>query len=641
MIVPARDPNPRSPDSSASGNTPLPGLCLMALGVVYGDIGTSPLYAVRESIFGATDIAVTPGAVLGILSLIFWSLILVISVKYLLLILRADNNGEGGVLALLALLDPWQHRGGRRSAALVILGTFGAALLFGDGMLTPAISVLSAVEGLEVAAPSMQSYVLPATAFILLLLFLFQRQGTARVGSTFGPITIVWFLVLAGLGISSIIDHPRILAAIDPRFAVSFLAADPGRGFLVLGSVFLVVTGGETLFADMGHFGARPIRIAWFALVLPSLLLNYFGQGAYILANPASAHHPFYNIVPAVGVYPMIALSTVMTVIASQAVISGTYSLVRQAVQLGQAPPLSIIQTSAEEIGQIYVPFINWVLLIGVLLLVFGFGSSSALASAYGIAVSATMAITTILTFFVMRDRWKWPRPAVWLVTVSLLIIDLSFLGANLLKVASGGWFPLLVAGVALFMMLTWRRGRDLLHDRVRQRTLAIDMFLESLALDPPERIPGTAVFLTGIGDNVPSGLLHHLKLNTVLHEQVILITAITEDVPQVPASQRFDVTPLPYGFYRVIVYYGFMQSPNIPVAVNMCREFNLVPKPPVETLAYYADRTSIQPSDATGGMWTWRKRLFGYMVRNSQRAAQFYKLPPNNSVEIGIQVEL
>ncbi len=622
------------------GGTPLPFMCMLALGVVFGDIGTSPLYAVRESFFGDVTMPVITSTVLGVLSLIFWSLILVISIKYLTIILRADNRGEGGVLAMLALLDPWK-REGKGSMVLILLGAFGAALLFGDGMLTPAISVLSAVEGLEVAAPSLKHVVVPATCAILLLLFLFQRKGTAKIGSIFGPIMGLWFVVLGILGAASIIHNPGVLRALNPYWAVHLFVEFPGRGFLVLGSVFLAVTGGEAMYADMGHFGARPIRIAWFALVLPSLLLNYFGQGAFILAHPGLAQHPFYNIVPKVAVYPMIVLATVVTVIASQAIISGTYSMVRQAIQLGQSPPLKVIQTSAEEIGQIYVPLINWVLLVGVLLLVLSFGSSSALAAAYGVGVNAAMVIDATLMFFVIREKWNWPIYLAGLIMGGLLLVDLAFLGANLFKVENGGWFPLTVAGVVLFMMVTWRKGRQLLQDRVRQRTLAIDLFLSSLALEPPERIPGTAVFLTGPGDNVPAGLLHHLKLNTVLHEQVVLITAITEDVPTVRASERFEVTQLPYGFYRVLVYYGFMQSPNIPVAVNMCREFNLVPTPKTDSVVYYADRASVRPSDTTGGMVTWRKRLFAFMMRNSQRAVEFYKLPPGNSVELGIQVEL
>lgn len=628
-------------ESQGRGGTPLPFMCLLALGVVFGDIGTSPLYAVRESFFGESIMPVMPDTVLGVLSLIFWSLILVISIKYLTIILRADNRGEGGVLAMLALLDPRKRQGSRGARAITLLAAFGAALLFGDGMLTPAITVLSAVEGLEVAAPALKHVVVPATSAILFFLFIFQHKGTAKIGSVFGPVMGLWFLVLAVLGGAAIIHYPAVLKAMNPYWAVHLFLEFPGRAFLVLGAVFLAVTGGEALYADMGHFGAQPIRIAWFVLVLPALLLNYFGQGAYILANPSAAHHPFYNIVPAAGVYPMIVLATMVSVIASQAIISGTYSMVRQAIQLGQSPPLKVIQTSAEEIGQIYVPLINWVLLCGVLLLVFGFGSSSALASAYGVGVNAAMAIDATLMFFVIRDKWKWAVPLAALVMGSLLLVDLAFLGANLFKIASGGWFPLTVAGVILFLMVTWWRGRQLLQDRVRQRTLAVDLFLSSLALDPPERIPGTAVFLTPPGDNVPSGLLHHLKLNTVLHEQVILITAITEDIPVVRASERFEVTKLSYGFHRVLVYYGFMQSPNIPVAVNMCREFNLVPIPEADSVVYYADRASVIPSDTTGGMQTWRKRLFAFMMRNSQRAVEFYKLPPGNSVELGIQVEL
>jgi len=615
------------------------GLSLAALGIVYGDIGTSPLYAVRECFFGASKIGVTEENVLGILSLIFWALILIVSVKYLLLVMRADNRGEGGVLALLALLEPW-GRVGRRSATLVLLGVFGAALLYGDGMLTPTISVLSAVEGLEIAAPAVSHLVIPVTIVILILLFSFQKRGTAQIGAIFGPIMLVWFCLLAVFGIVSIAENPHVLIALNPLEGVSFMMREGGVAFVVLGGVFLVVTGGEALYADMGHFGRRPIRIAWFALVLPALVLNYFGQGAFILEHTQAARHPFYNLVPHWAVFPMIAFATVVTVIASQAVISGTYSLVRQAIQLGQSPQIEVIQTSAEEIGQIYVPLTNWVLMFATIALVLSFKTSSNLAAAYGVAVSSTMVITSVLMFFVMRDRWKWPPMITWSVTILFFSIDMTFMSANLFKVADGGWFPLVVGCCALLLMRTWDMGKSLLRERTSQRSIPIDTLLQSLALDPPARIPGTAVFLTSTGDSVPNGLLHHLKLNTVLHENVILMTAITKEVPRVPASHRFEVQKLTCGFYRVYVNYGFMQSPNLSVAVKLCQDLTLIPSSDSDITAYYADRITLHISESQGGMAVWRKRLFAFMMHNSQRAVEFYRLPPGNSVELGIQVE-
>ena len=641
MSSPQSSPAPSAAASSGSG---LPRLTLAALGVVYGDIGTSPLYAVRDCFFGANPVAVTPADMLGVLSLIFWSLLLVISVKYLLVVMRADNNGEGGILALLALIDPWRH--GLRylnrpmSRALILLGIFGAALLFGDGMLTPAISVLSAVEGLQVAAPHMKHLIIPITIVILVLLFINQKRGTARVGSAFGPIIIVWFLVLATLGIRSISANPQVLTAVNPWLAVELFLRTPMDAFLVLGGVFLVVTGGEALYADMGHFGARPIRLAWFGLVLPALVLNYFGQGAYILAHPDKAIHPFYNLVPAWAVYPMIALATVVTVIASQAVISGTFSLTRQAIQLHQSPPLRVVQTSPEEIGQIYVPFMNWLLFTGTVALVVGFGRSADLASAYGVAVSTTMVITTLLAYFIMRDHWGWSRPLVWTVIVAFLITDLAFFSANLSKIVEGGWFPLAVGGIALLLMLTWDAGNRLYLSRISRRYMPIEAFIGSLALDMPQRISGTAVFLTG-SDQVPGGLLHHLKLNQVLHERVLLLTVVTEDIPRVPADNRLQVTALPCGFYRVIVRYGFMQNPNIPVALKLCEERHLIPDLDPEWITYYADRAKLVVGDEASVMRPWRKHLYCFMVRNSQRAVDFYDLPSGRSVELGIQVEI
>lgn len=619
----------------------LPTLALAALGVVYGDIGTSPLYAVRECFFGSTPLAVTPANMLGVLSLIFWALVLVISVKYLLVIMRADNNGEGGILALLARLDPWHARSGWLTRVLILFGLFGAALLLGDGMITPAISVLSAVEGIEVAAPGLDRWVIPLTVVILVGLFLFQKRGTASIGALFGPIMIFWFFVLGGLGVVSIASHPAVLAALNPAEAVALFVRDPGGAFLVLGGVFLVVTGGEALYADMGHFGPAPIRLAWFGLVLPALLLNYFGQGAYILTHPGEALHPFYNLVPHWGVYPMVLLSTIVTVIASQAVISGTFSLARQAIQLNQSPKLQIIQTSPEEIGQIYVPVMNWVLFVGTLALVVGFKSSSNLAAAYGVAVSATMVITTVLAFFVMRRQWQWSLPLAGGIVVLFLSADIAFFSANLSKVWDGGWFPILVALFAMLVMTTWSQGRELYRVKTAQRYLPIDVFLNSLELSPPARIPGAAVFLTPPDDTVPGGLLHHLKLNQVLHERILLVTVVTLDVPRVPASQRFQIDALPCGFCRVWIRYGFMQSPNLPLALKFCADQGHIANLDADNLVYYADRATLVVSPDTRPLRPWRKRLYAFMARNSERAVEYYKLPPGRSVELGIQVEL
>lgn len=616
------------------------GLSLAALGIVYGDIGTSPLYAVRECFFGDAVLEPTTENVLGVLSLVFWALVTVISVKYLLLVMRADNRGEGGILALLALLDPWRQRGRRSYQVLIVLGTFGAALLYGDAMLTPAISVLSAVEGVKVAAPTLGEAVIPLTVAILVALFAVQRRGTAKIGAVFGPIMLVWFSLLALLGLASISRAPDVLSAVNPLHAVALFERAPLGAFLLLGGVFLVVTGGEALYADMGHFGARPIRVAWFGLVLPALLLNYFGQGAYILVHPSEASHPFYNLVPAWGVYPMIGLATIVTVIASQAVISGTFSLVRQGIQLGQNPPVNVVQTSSDEIGQVYVPSMNWLLLLGTIALVIAFGSSSGLASAYGVAVSATMVITTFLLYFVMRERWKWPLPLAVFVACTLLLPDLAFFGANLFKIMDGGWFPLTVATLAFGVMATWSRGREVIRRRVAERSIPLDVLINSLALDPPSRIPGTAVFLANPGDSTPAGLLHHLKLNRVLHENVILVTAVTTDRPRVAPAQKFEAKELGEGFFRLSVSYGFMQTPNLPLALTLCRELDVLPRDICTVDAYYADRMTLIPLRANSGMSVWRKRLFAYLRKNSQRAVEFYRLPPGISVELGILVE-
>lgn len=616
-------------------------LSVAALGVVYGDIGTSPLYAVRECFYGGGNVPITVTSVLGVLSMIFWALMVVISIKYLLVVMRADNNGEGGILALLAFMDPWRKPRPRGAGILIVLGVFGAALLYADGMLTPAISVLSAVEGLEVATPAASHFVLPATVLILLLLFWGQHKGTARIGRAFGPIVIVWFAVIGALGLYSIAQTPRILSAVNPWFALRFLIDTPTVAVLVLGGVYLVVTGGEALYADLGHFGSRPIRLSWFTVVLPGLFLNYFGQGAYILAHPEKSHHPFYNLVPHWGVYPMIVLATIVTVIASQAVISGAFSLMRQAIQLGQSPPLAVVQTSPEEYGQIYVPGVNWALAVATISLVIGFGSSSGVAGAYGVALSATMVITTVLLFFVMRDRWRWPKLLSYAVAGGFLSVDLVFFGANIVKIRAGGWVPLVVGTGVLVMMATWRRGRELLSAKIRERSMTLDALLDNFRAEPPVRIPGTAVFLTSTGENVPGGLLHHLKLNKMLHERVVLVTAVTDDVPRVPAAKRLEVTGLGCGLFRVFVHYGFMQSPNLAVAIKLCGERGLVPDLDPETAVYFTSRAAIHISPARGTMQLWRKHLYAFMTRNAQRPVEYFNLPVGRSVELGVQIEL
>ncbi len=612
-----------------------------ALGVVYGDIGTSPLYALRACFYGTYPISASADNVLGVLSLIFWSLVIIISIKYLLFVMRADNRGEGGILALLALLDPMRTRHGRSRTVLIVVGVFGAALLYGDGMITPAISVLSAIEGLGVAAPELKPLVIPLTIATLIALFVLQRRGTADIGSLFGPIMLFWFVVLAAMGIVGIAGNPSVLGAVAPQHAIGFLLRNGMVGYLVLGGVFLVVTGGEALYADMGHFGSGPIRLGWFGVVLPALLLNYFGQGAVILAHPDEALHPFYNLVPAWGIYPMIALATAVTVIASQAVISGAFSLTRQAVQLGYSPPLKIIQTSSEEIGQIYIPTVNWALMVATIALVLGFESSTNLTAAYGMAVSTTMVITTALAFLVMLKRWHWNPVLAIAVASSFLVVDLAFFGANLFKVAEGGWLPLLVALLALTVMLTWRRGRELLMERIQDRSTPIDLIINDVGGENGiARVGGTAVFLTRPNPGTPGALLHHLKLNQVLHENVLIMSVITRDVPHVPTAERLEVDKLGGGFYRVRVYYGFMQTPNIPVVIRMCGEMKLIEGIDPERTAYYLGHATLIPVERNGGMYMWRKRIYAFMARNALPPSAFYQLPPGRAMELGIQIE-
>lgn len=613
-------------------------LSLTALGIVYGDIGTSPLYAVRESFQPSHGIAASPENILGVLSLIFWSLILVISVKYLVFILRADNRGEGGILALAALCTPMgtRHRGGRKG--LIMLGLFGTALLYGDGMITPAISVLSAVEGLEVATPLFEPYIIPITIAVLVALFVSQRHGTAGVGKVFGPVTLLWFLTLTGLGVWHILREPQVLAAINPIYAFDFFAQNGWRGFVVLGSVFLVVTGGEALYADVGHFGKRPIRVAWFLIVLPALLLNYFGQGALLIHTPAAVENPFYRMVPPWALYPVVVIATAATVIASQALISGAFSLTMQAVQLGYMPRVAIDHTSAREFGQIYIPGVNWTLMFACIGLVVGFGSSSNLAAAYGVAVTTTMVITALLFFVVTRERWRWPLPLVLAVTGLFLVIDLAFWGANIIKVPHGGWFPLVVAVLIFSIMTTWKRGRLILEERLAEGVLPAELFLNDVRTKCPTRVPGTSVFMYSDPEATPPALLHNLKHNKVLHERVVFLVVETEEAPHVPDEERTTMEDLGVGFYRVWIRYGFMQEPNVPLALAQMQKNGMEFKP-LET-SYFLGRETLIPTNKPG-MALWRERLFTVMHRNARPATSFFCLPPNRVVELGAQIEL
>jgi KUP system potassium uptake protein len=616
----------------------LANLSLAALGVVYGDIGTSPLYAIRECFYGEYGVPVDAANVLGVLSLIVWSLFLVVSVKYLVFVMRADNRGEGGILALMALVVPSHAPASGRPWRLAILGLFGAALLYGDGMITPAISVLSAMEGLEVATPLFRPWVVPATLAILVGLFLFQSRGTARVGAVFGPITLVWFLVLAVLGIRAILSEPSVLRALSPAHAVAFFAHNGPRGALVLAAVFLVVTGTEALYADMGHFGRRPIRLAWFAVTLPALVLNYFGQGALLLADPEAAHNPFYRLAPAWFLYPLVVLATLATIIASQAVISGAFSLTRQAAQLGYSPRIPVTHTSSDEAGQIYIAPINWALMLACCGLVLGFGASTHLAAAYGMAVTTTMVITTLLFYVLARERWHWSRLAAGSLAAVFLAIDLAFLAANAIKIEHGGWFPLLVALAVLALMSTWKRGRQLLRRRLRETSLPIENFLADLEASKVARVPGTAVFMTGDPEGTPHALLHNLKHNRVVHEQVILLTVDTAAVPYVPDRERVELERLGQGFYRIVAHYGFMQDPNVPRALALASSDALSIEPMQTT--YFLGREKLIPAGRSG-MARWRERLFAFLSQNSAGATPFFRIPPNRVVELGAQIEL
>jgi len=618
-------------------------LTLTALGVVYGDIGTSPLYALRECFFGSHSVRPTHDNVLGVLSLIIYSLFLVISIKYVAIVMRADNQGEGGVLALTALIPGRAGGGGRlwRLAVgrpiLIALGIFGTALLYGDGMITPAITVLGAIEGLEVATPLFQPYVVPLTVAILIGLFVIQRYGTHRVGGLFGPIMVVWFVVLAALGISWIVRLPAVLSAFDPRHAVSFFAANGFTGFAVLGAVFLVVTGGEALYADMGHFGKQPIRLAWYALVLPSLVLNYLGQGALMLLDP-SVDHPFFLLAPSWALIPLVALATLAAIIASQALISGSFSITRQAIQLGLAPRLEVEHTSAHEMGQIYVPQVNWALMCATVLIVIGFGSSTALAAAYGIAVTLTMIITVLLLYVVMTEVWHWAKPLSLAVVALFLLIDVSFFGANALKVMQGGWVTLAVAALLFTLMTTWKTGRRLVAERLTARAIPLEDFIEMVSAAQPVRVPGTAVFMTAQPVGTPPALAHNLRHNKVMHEHVVVLTVSTAQQPHVAPEDRISIEALGHDLFNVRVQYGFMEDPDVPAALREARGMGL----PIDTddLTYFLGRETIIVTRRKG-MAVWREKLFVLMARNAVRATAFFRLPPERVVELGVQVEM
>jgi KUP system potassium uptake protein len=615
----------------------LPVLTLGALGVVYGDIGTSPLYAFKE-VFAPGHVPLTPENILGVLSLVFWTLTVVVSLKYVVLILRADNNGEGGLIAMLALASQAvKHRPVLRRR-LLILGIFGTSIFFGDGVITPAVSVLGAIEGLEVAAPGLHSYIVPVSLVVITLLFVVQRHGTGGIGKFFGPITALWFIVIAVLGVVHIADYPSVMAALSPHHALRFLLFHPGIAFVALGFVVLCVTGAEALYADMGHFGKRPIRTAWFSLVMPALVLNYFGQGAMLLATPEKVRNPFYEMAPSWALYPLIALATCAAVIASQALISAAFSVTKQAIQLGYMPRLRILHTSVRETGQIYVPFVNWTLYACIVGAVLMFGSSSRLAGAYGITVTIDMTITTIMTFFVIRYGWKLP----WLLSIAatgfFFLVDITYFAANIVKVFDGGWFPLLIGAVMFTLMMTWKQGRRLMAERLRDDAIDLKSFLEAVFVSPPVRVSGTAVFLVAEQGVTPNALLHNLKHNKVLHETNLFVTVRQHEVPWVPFDRRAEMDALGHGCWQVTLHFGFKNEPDVPEALALLqnRPFAL---DEMET-SYFLSRDIVVPTIGSG-MAAWREKLFAQMHRNASAAADYLSLPTNRVVELGSKLEI
>ena len=625
-------------DSRSKGSSRA-ALTLLALGVVFGDIGTSPLYAVKETFSPDHGIALTPANIFGGLSTIFWALMIVVSLKYVVLIMRADNRGEGGVMALIALAQKAikNHPGWR--IPLLLIGIFGASLFYGDAVLTPAITTLGAVEGLEVGTQALKPYVVPITVGVLLALFALQARGTAAIGKLFGPVTMVWFVAIGAAGIAGIARAPAILGALNPTHALGFLVSHAGESFVVLGAVVLAVTGAEALYADMGHFGKGPVRLAWFSLVAPALVCNYFGQGALLMVNPKAVDNPFYYLLPGWALYPMVILATAAAVIASQAVITGTFSLTKQAVQLGFLPRMTIVHTSAREAGQIYIPSVNWALCAVVIAAVIGFGSSSRLAGAYGVAVTATMLVDTLLTFFVIRYIWKYPLVLCIFATGFFAAIDLSFFTSTLLKIADGGWFPLAIGACVFVIMSTWRRGREILFQRLEEGSVPLKGFLESLFRDPPHRVPGTAIFLTATPDAVPHALLHNLNHNKVLHERVVFLTVEVRDVPWVAFTDRVSVESFGHGCWRIRVRYGFMNRPDVTRALELCGalglEFDMM-----ET-SFFLSRQKIVPVHGGAGMAFFRDRIFAAMTRNAGNVTDYFNIPTNRVIELGSRVQI
>jgi KUP system potassium uptake protein len=623
--------------SQHSSKSSLAALTLGAIGVVYGDIGTSPLYAFKE-VFAHGHVPLNAENIHGVLSLMFWTLTVVVSLKYVLLILRADNNGEGGLIAMLALASRAVADKPVLHARLLVIGIFGTAIFFGDGVITPAISVLSAVEGLEVAAPALHRWIVPVTLVVLTALFMVQRHGTASVGRFFGPITVLWFLVLAVLGLVHIARNPAILVALNPGYAIEFLTAHPGIAFIALGSIVLCVTGAEALYADMGHFGKKPIRLAWFGLVMPALVINYFGQGAMLLAHPENVKNPFYEMAPTWALYPLIGLATAATVIASQALITAAFSVTKQAVQLGYLPRLRVLHTSVKETGQIYLPFVNWGLYVCIVLAVVLFRSSSNLAAAYGIAVTIDMLITTTMTFFVIRYGWKYPWWLCVAATGFFFLVDFVYFAANVVKVFDGGWFPVVIGAAMFLLLMTWKQGRALMAERMRDDAIDLKSFLEAVFVSPPVRVEGTAVFLVSDQGNTPNALLHNLKHNKVLHETNLFVTVRHHEVPWIGFDRRCEMESLGNDCWQVTLHFGFKNDPDVPEALALLRGRG-VQLDEMET-SYFLSRDIVIPT-LGGGMWLWREKLFASMHRNAAAAADFLSLPANRIVELGAKVQI
>ncbi|MES2242231.1 MAG: potassium transporter Kup [Pseudomonadota bacterium] len=621
----------------SSKKSSLAALTLGAVGVVYGDIGTSVLYAIKE-VFGSGHVAFTPENVYGILSIFFWTLTVIVSIKYVLLVLRADNNGEGGLVAMLALASQAVKDKPELRRVLLIIGIFGTSLFYGDGVITPAISVLSAVEGLEVISPAFEKYVIPATLLILFALFAVQKRGTAGIGKFFGPITLVWFAVLALLGAAQIITNPIILKALSPHYAVMFMWFNPGTTFIILGAVVLCVTGAEALYADLGHFGKKPIRLAWFAVVMPALTLNYFGQGALLLSNPEAVKNPFYLMAPDWALLPLVLLATMATVIASQALITGAFSVTKQVIQLGYLPRLNIEHTSVRDTGQIYIPLVNWGLFVTIVLAVVMFRSSSNLAAAYGIAVCTDMLITTILTFYVIRYGWKYPLWLCLSATGVFFVVDFAFFASNLMKLFAGGWFPLVIGGIIFTLMMTWKQGRTLLNEKLRADAIDLPGFLEAVFISPPARVEGTAVFLTAEPGAVPNALLHNLKHNKVLHEQNLFVTVRNHEVPWIGMDKRLAIESLGHNCWQVVIHYGFKNDPDLPKALEQMRTRGCELE--VMTTSYFLSRDVVVPTIGSG-MAPWREKLFAQMHHNASGAADFLNLPNNSVVELGSKIEI